>query len=109
MQVVRQSGRSKKLVSSTVPSFSGNKYNTTVTTVCSGVNFAFPFMHPDIQMRSNQGPDWDHVIHYAMIQIYMKAVMKIFGTRRVLSVSNKLKKPHLRNKFETLYPRTLVK
>ena len=69
-------------------------------TVGSGVNVAFPYVHPDIHMISNQGPDWDHVINYAMNQISMKSVMKIFGIIGVNAVSNELNQLHLHNKFE---------
>ena len=69
-----------------MPSFSGNKYETTMNTVYSGVKFGFPYVHPYTHMISNQGPDWYHVIHYSMAHISMKSGMKIFGTRRVDAV-----------------------
>ena len=64
-----------------VPPFSGKKYETNVTTVGSGVNFALPYVQPETHMRSNHGPDWYNVIHYIMTHISMKEGMKIFGTR----------------------------
>ena len=96
-------------MSSIVPPFSGKKYQTTVTIVVSGESFAFPYMILYTHMRSNQWPDWYHLIHYAMTQISMKAGMKIFGTRGVNAVQNDLKHFHLCNKFEPLYPHTLIK
>ena len=92
-----------------MPSFSGNKYETNVTTFSSGVNFAFPYVHPYTHMRSNQGPDWDHVIHYSMTQISMKYGMKRFGTIGVNAGSNEIKHLHLRNIFKPVDPRTLSK
>ena len=109
MQVVNQSGRSKNPLRRIVPSFIGNKYETTMTTVSSGVNFAFPYVHPYTHTGSNQGPDWDHVIHYSMTHISIKYGMKIFGTIRVNAGSKKIKNLHLRNKFKPVDPRTLRK
>ena len=80
-----------------------------MTTVGSEVKFSFPYLHPDTKMRSNQGPDWDHVINYATKQLYMKATMKIFGARGVNVVSNELKQLNLQNTFEPLYLHTLRK
>ena len=109
MQGVRQLGRSKNPVIRVFPSFRVIKYDTTMTTVDSEVKFSFPCVHPDTHMRKNQGHDWGHGIHYAMTQIYMKSGMKTFVTRGVDAVSSDIKQLHLRNTFETLYPRTLSK
>ena len=99
MKVVRLSGRSKKLVSRIVSSFSGEYCETYRTIVGNGVKFPIPYVHPDTQMRSNQGIDWEQVTHYAMTHLYMREYMKIFGTIGVNEVSNELKQPHLNNKF----------
>ena len=80
-----------------VPSFSGDKYETTMNIVGSVVKFASPYVNPETQMRSNQVLDWDHAIHYAMNHLSMKSDMKIFGTRGVHAVSNELRKLHLCN------------
>ena len=109
IQVVRRSGRSKNPVIMIVPSFSGNKYDTTVTMVVSGVNFAFPYVHPDNHIRSNQCPYRDHEIHYATTHIYTEVGMKRCRTISVYEVSNKLKQLHFRNTFEPIYPLTLSK
>ena len=80
-----------------------------MTTVRIGVKIAPPCVHPYTHMISNQGTDFDHVMHYATTQISMKSVMEIFGTRGVNSVSKGIKQLHLRNTFEPLYPHTLRK
>ena len=74
-----------------VTSFSRNKYETTVTTVRSGEIFSFPSVHTDTYIRSNQIPDWRHVIHCAMTQLSIKSDMKIFGTRGVDAMPNEIK------------------
>ena len=86
MQVVLQSGGLKNPVSRSMYPFSINKYESNMTTVGSGLKFEFTYVHPDTHIRSNQGTDWEHIIHYAMNQLYMKAVTKIFGTRGINSV-----------------------
>ena len=92
-----------------VPSFSGNKYENTLTTAGSGVNILFHYVHPDTHMRSHQGPGWYRVIHYVMAQLSMKSGVKIFGTGGVNAVSNYIKQMYLLNTFEPLEPRTLKK
>ena len=62
-----------------------------MTKVGSGVNFAFPCVDLDTHIISNQVPDLYNVTHYSMTQMPMKAVMKIFGTRRVDEFSKELK------------------
>ena len=109
MQVVRQSGCSKKPVRRIIPLFSRKKYATTVNTVGNGVNFVLPFVHPDIQMGSNQWPDWYRVIYYATTYFSMKSDMNFFLTRRADSVSNELKQLHLRKTIEPIDPFTLRK
>ena len=80
-----------------------------MTTVGSVVKLAPPYVHPDTQMRSNQGMDWDHVIQYYMNQISMKSGMEIFGTRGVDTVSNELKNLHLLKSFEPLELHKIIK
>ena len=109
MEVVRQSGRSKNTVSRNVPLFRGNKYDNSVTIVGSGIELVLHFVNPDTHVRSNQGPDWYHVINFSMNQISMKAGMQIFGTIVVYEVSNELKYLYLHNTFEPLNPLTLSK
>ena len=82
-----------------VPSFSGKKYETTVNTVGSGVKFALSYVYPNTHMRSNLGPDWDHVIYYSITQLYMKSGIEIFVTGGVDAVSNELNKLHPCNTF----------
>ena len=99
IQVVRYTGCHKNPVNIIVPSFSGNKYETTVTTVGSVGKFIFHYVHLYNHMRSNQRSIWYHMIQYAMTQIYMKSGIKIFGTRLVDAVSHELKQLHLHNTF----------
>ena len=90
-------------------SFIRKKYENNITTVGSIVKFSFPSVHTDNHMRSNQGPDWYHVMHYTMKHLYMKLGIKRFGTRGVDSVSKELKQMHLCNTFKPLDPHTLSK
>ena len=54
------------------PSMNGNNYaETTATTLNQTI-------HPDTHMQLNLGPYWDHVVHYTMTQISMKAGLKIW-------------------------------
>ena len=59
-------------------------------------------MNPYTQTRSNQGPQWDHIIHYTMNHISMKAGIKIFGTRGVDTVSKKLRNIKLCREFNPI-------
>ena len=55
------------------------------------------------------GPSWDHVVHYAMTQLFMKARLKIWGTKGSQAVSNELSQLHLRDTFRPINPRSLSK
>ena len=70
-----------------------------MTSVGSGVKLEFPYVNPYNHTIPNQGPDWDHVIHYDMTQLSMKVGMEIFGTRGVYAVSKEPKNMHLRSPF----------
>ena len=49
------------------PSMTVNKYSeTTATTLNQKI-------HPDTHMQLNLGPSWDHLVHYEMTQLSMKA------------------------------------
>ena len=55
------------------PSFTGKKYaETTATTIDQTT------IHPDTHMSLNQGQALDHVVHYTMTQLSMKAGLKIW-------------------------------
>ena len=49
------------------PPMTGKKYaDTTATTLNKNI-------HPETHMQLNLDPSWDHVVHYAMTQLSMKA------------------------------------
>ena len=57
------------------PSMTGKKYaETTATTLNQTI-------HPDTHMQLNSGPSWEHVVHYAMTQLSMKAGLKRWGKK----------------------------
>ena len=61
-------------------SMTGKKYaETTVTRLNQTIQ-------PDTHMQLNLGPSWDHVVHYAMTQLSMKAGLKIWGTKGLQAV-----------------------
>ena len=64
------------------PSITGKKYaETTATTLNQTI-------HPDTHMQLNLGPSRDHVVHYAMAQLSMKAGLKRWGAKFSQAVSN---------------------
>ena len=64
------------------PSMTGKKYaETTAATLNQTI-------HPDTHMQLNLGPSWDHVVHYAMMQLSMKAGLQRWGTKGSQAVSN---------------------
>ena len=67
----------------------GKKYaETTATTLNQTI-------HPGTNMKLNLGPSWDHVVHYAMTQLSMKAGLKRWGTKGWQVASNELSQLHL--------------
>ena len=66
------------------PSMTKNKYAETTETTLNQT------IHPDTNMQLNLGPSWDHVVHYAMTQLSMKAGLKRRGTKGSQAVSNEL-------------------
>ena len=59
----------------------GNKYAESTATTLNQT-----MIHPYTHMQLNLGPSWDHLVHYAMIQISMKAGLKIWGTKGLQAV-----------------------
>ena len=53
------------------PSMNGKKYAETTETTLNKTT-----IHPDTHMQPILGPSWDHVVHYAMIQLSTKAGIK---------------------------------
>ena len=78
----RRSGRITAPVTRFEPSFTGNKYaETTVTTIHKST------IHPDTHMSLNEGQAWDHVVHYTMTQLSMKAGLKRWVNKGKQAVS----------------------
>ena len=85
------------------PSMTGKKYaEKTATTLNQTI-------HTDTHMQLNLGPSWDHVVHYAMTQIYMKAGLKIWGTKGSQDFSNELSYLHLRETFIPINTKSISK
>ena len=84
------------------PSFTGNKYaETTATTIDQTT------IHPDTHMSLNEGPSWDHVVHYTMTQLSMKSGLKRWGTKVKQAVTNELLQLPMRDTFRPIDPKTL--
>ena len=60
-------------------------------------------------MLLNLGPSWDHIVHYEMTQLSMKAGLKRWGTKVSQAVSNELSQLHLRDTFRPINPKSLSK
>ena len=81
-----------------------NKYSETTATTLNQTT-----IHPGTHMQLNLGPSWDHVVHYAMTQLSMKAGLKIWGTKGSQAVSNELSQLHLLDTFRPINPKSLSK
>ena len=72
----RRSGQITAPVARFEPSFTGKKYEeTTATTIHKST------IHTDTHMSLNEGQAWDHVVHYTMTQLSMKAGLKRWGKK----------------------------
>ena len=72
------------------PSFTGKKYaETTATTIDQTT------IHPDTHMSLNEVQAWDHVVHYTMTQLSMKAGLKIWGGKGKKAVTKELLQLHM--------------
>ena len=60
-------------------------------------------------MSLNEGQAWDHVVHYTMTQLSMKAGLKIWGTKGKQAVTNELSQLHMRDNFRPINPKTFSK
>jgi hypothetical protein len=107
---VRRSKRPPQPVKRIVPSFTGKKYETTVTTVSDqDTEFDSATIHPDTHMRLSQGPDYDHVIFMTMTQVSMKEGEKRWGKPARDAVSKELEQLQFRDTFEPVDHHTLSK
>ena len=48
-------------------------------------------------MSLNEGQAWDHVVHYTMTQLSMKAGLKILGNKGKQAVSKELLQLHMQD------------
>ena len=55
------------------------------------------------------GQAWDHVVHYTITQLSMKAGLKIWGNKGKQAVSNELSRLHMRDTFRPINSKTLSK
>ena len=85
-------------------SFTGKKYAETTATTIDQTK-----IHPDSHMSLNQGQAWDHVVHYKMTQLSMKAGLKVWATKGKQAVTNELLQLHMRDTFQPINPKTLSK
>ena len=86
------------------PSFTGKKYaETTATTIDQKT------IHPYTHMSLNEGPAWDHMVHYTMTQLSIKAGLKRWVTKGKQAVANKLSQLYMRDTFQPINPKTLLK
>ena len=100
----RRSGRIPAPVTRFEPSFIGKKYaETTATTLNQST------IHPYTHMSLNEGQAWDHVVHYTMTELSMKARLKRWGNRGKQAVSKELSQLHMRDTFRPINSKTLSK
>ena len=86
----RRSGLIPVSVTILEPSFTEDKYaETTATTIYQTT------IHPDTHMSLNEGQTWDHVVHYTMAQLSIKAGIKRWVTKGKQAVTNELLQLHM--------------
>ena len=84
------------------PSFTGKKYaEKTATTIHK------PTIHPDTHMSLNGGQAWDHVVHYTMTQLSMKAGLKRWGNEDKKEVSKESSQLHMQDTFRPINSKNL--
>ena len=81
------------------PFMNGKKYAETIATALNQT------IHTETHMQLNLVPSWDHVVHYAMTQLYMNAGLKRWGTKGSQDVSNELSQIYLRDTFRPINPK----
>ena len=103
-ELKRRSGRITAPVTRFKTSFTGKKYTeTTVTTIHKST------IHADTHMSLNKGQAWDHVVHYTMTQLSMKAGLKKWGNKGKQTVSKEVLQLHIRDTFRPINSKTLLK
>ena len=60
-------------------------------------------------MSLNEGQAWDHVVHYTMTQISMKAGLKRWGNKGKQAISKELLQFHMQDTFRPINSKTLSK
>ena len=100
----RRSGRIPAPVTRFETAFTGNKYAETTATKIDQTT-----IHPDTHMSLNEGQAWDHVVHYTMTQLSMKAGLKIWGGKGKQAVTKELLQLHMRDTFRPINSKTLSK
>jgi Reverse transcriptase (RNA-dependent DNA polymerase) len=91
----RRSSRMRSPVKTYIPSFDGQRYETTLVT--------------QVEMSHNheQVDSWTTVVHYTMIQLSMKAGLKHFGPKGEKAVTKELSQLHLQDTFQPVHPKNL--
>ena len=79
------------------PSFTGEKYAETTETKIDQTT-----IQPDTHMSLNEGKAWDHVVHYTMTQLSMKAGLKIWVNKGKQAVSKELLQLHMQDTFRPI-------
>ena len=86
------------------PSFTSKKYaETTATTIHKST------IHPDTHMSLNVGQAWDHVVHYTMAHLSMKAGLKRWGNKGKQEFFKELSQLHMRDTFRPINSKTFLK
>ena len=60
-------------------------------------------------MSLNEGQAWDHVVHYTITQLSMKAGLNLWGNKGKQAVSKELSQLHMRDTFRPINSKTLSK
>ena len=60
-------------------------------------------------MSLDEGQAWDHVVHYTMNQLSMKAGLKRWGNKGKQAVSKELLQLHMQDTFRPINSKTLSK
>ena len=100
----RRSGRITAPVTRFESSFTGKKYAETTATIIHKST-----IHPDTHMSLNEGQSWDHVVHYTMTQLSMKAGLKRWGNKGKQELSKEISQLHMRDTFRPFNSKTLLK
>ena len=100
----RRSGQIPAPVTRFEPSFTGKKYADTTATTTHKTT-----IHSDTHMSLNEVQAWDHVVHYTMTQLSIKAGLKRWGNKGKQAVSKELSQLHMRDTPPPINSKTLSK